>query len=115
MRHLAPEDAAFGIRPDRALAGDDRHERKAVMLGAVQEVVQRLMRPALGHAVQVEPCIDLATAARQFRALLAAERDQWRDRRPDRLGRGGRYDLPLRHGRLVRLRLSRYHQWVRAN
>src|SRR5258707_11861955 len=69
------------------------------MMGALQKAEQRPVRTRLGHAMQVEPGIDLLAAARQVRALAAADRRQrrrfrsWRrnDRRRRRhLWRGNR-------------------------
>ncbi|PWE75969.1 hypothetical protein XF30_03545 [Bradyrhizobium sp. SUTN9-2] len=72
FRHLAAEHAAFAATA--SLAGDDEHEGEAVLMGAVQEAGQRAMGAHLGHAVQIEPCLDLAAAARQLGSLALAER-----------------------------------------
>src|ERR1700681_1510313 len=70
------------------------------MMGALQKAEQRPVRACLGHAVQVEPGIDLLAATRQVRTLAAADRCQrrrfrsWRRndrRRRWRLWRGHRF------------------------
>ena len=45
---------------------------------ALQEAEQRAMRAGLGHAVQIEPGIDLLPAPRELRSLAAADRRQRR-------------------------------------
>ena len=62
LRHLAAQHAALGIRPRPALAGDDKHKGEAVVMRALQKAEQGPVRPDLGHAMQVEPRIDLAAA-----------------------------------------------------
>ncbi len=79
LRHLAAQHAALGIQAtDLALAGDDQHEGEPVMVGALQEGEQHPMGARLGHAVQIEPRIDVLPAARQLRPLAAADRRQRR-------------------------------------
>src|SRR5579864_2648384 len=96
VRHLAAQHAALELAAaDLALAGDHQHEGQAFAMGALQEAEQCMMGIDLGHAVQVEPCVDLALPTRQPRALAAAERRQRRDDRPrDWLGRLSGNDRP---------------------
>ncbi|MGY4599729.1 hypothetical protein ACVWXL_007475 [Bradyrhizobium sp. GM22.5] len=79
FRHLTAQHAAFAAAS--ALAGDHEHKGQAVMVGAVQEAAQRAVGTHLGHAVQIEPRLDLAAPARQLCALALAERRQRRHRR----------------------------------
>ena len=84
-------------------------------MGALQEARQRAVGAGLRHAVQVEPGIDLLSAARQLRALAASERRQRRRGRRHRLWRsrnlGGwkwfRRSGGFRGGRRFRIRRSR--------
>ena len=62
LRHLPAQHAALGIAGD-ALAGDDKHEGEAIMMRALQEAEQRAVGAGLRHAVQIEPCVDLAAAS----------------------------------------------------
>ena len=52
--------------PHPALAGDDEHEGHAVTMGALQEAEQRPVGVSLGHAVQIEPRLDLLFGPLQF-------------------------------------------------
>ena len=75
LRHLAAQHAALGLAADLALAGDDKHEGEAIVMRPLQEAEQRVMGAHLGHAMQIEPRIDLAPAARQPLSNLEPRRN----------------------------------------
>src|SRR3954447_22278782 len=76
FRHLLTQYAP--LPPRTALAGDDEHKSQAVAAGVLQERLQRAMRPALGHAMQIETGVNLLAAARQLRALAPTQRHERR-------------------------------------
>src|SRR5712691_6471845 len=79
LRYQAAQHPALGIGSRRAaFAGDYKHERQAVAVGALQETEQLAMGARLRHAVQVEPGIDLLPPARKLRTLAASKRRQRR-------------------------------------
>src|SRR5690349_17509425 len=91
VRHLAAEHATLELATAHgALPGDHEDEGKAVAMGALQEAEQRVMGVELGHAVQIEPGIYVALAAREPRAIAAADRRQRRGRRLDLFGTASR-------------------------
>ena len=76
------QHAAVAVKspPRRALAGDHQHVRAAAGLRRAKKAEQRIVRLRLRHAVQIEPAVDRAPAARD--ALLEAPAERRQRRRP---------------------------------
>jgi len=59
LRHLAAQYSSLRLGSRLAFPGDDQHERQPFTVSTPQEGRKRVVRAGLGHAVQVEPGVDL--------------------------------------------------------
>src|SRR5690606_27561967 len=97
---LLDEACGRALRAWPPLAGDDQYMTVAACLGACEEGIQRTMRLALAHAVQVYARVDFHSSRREPLRLPAII---LRGRRRNR--RLGRIDARRTGGGRLRLRL----------
>jgi hypothetical protein len=81
MRGLAPKHASIVGRVIAALPGNNQDKFHAGVGGAPKEIVERLMRPRLRHAVQIDLIVDMRFSREQFAFQTPVQRHDRMKRR----------------------------------